>query len=70
MSSEPVYMTSNASEWVTHYTRKVNGKVVYRDKWNTSYEALVEGGRSIPPSDVPVAEVNGDYYGPSIAASE
>ena len=70
MSSEPVYMNSDASEWVTYYTRKEDGKVVYKDNWKTNYSALVEDGKPIPPSDVPVAEVNGDYYGPPIPASQ
>ena len=70
MSSEPVYMNSDASEWVTYYTRKEDGKVVYKDNWKTDYSALVEDGKPIPPSDVPVAEVNGDYYGPPIPASQ
>jgi len=70
MSSEPLYMESDASEWVTHYTRKEDGKVAYRDQWKTDYQALVEDGKPIPPSVVPVAEVNGDYYGPPIPASK
>jgi len=70
MSSSPVYMTDGASEWVTNYTKREDGKVVYKDRWRTSYEALYEGGRPIPPRDVPVAEINGDYYGPPIAASD
>jgi vancomycin resistance protein YoaR len=70
MSSEPTYMNADTSQWVTHYTRKEDGKVVYRDQWKTDYQALVEDGRPIPTSQVPVARVNGDYYGPPIAASE
>ncbi len=70
MSSEPVFMGPSSSQWVTYYTRKEHGKVVYRDQWKSDYEALVEGGAPIPPSEVPVAEVNGDYYGPPIPASE
>ena len=70
MSSEPVYMNSDASEWVTYYTRKEDGKVVYKDQWKTDYQALVEDGKPIPTSVVPVAEVNGDYYGPRIPSSE
>jgi hypothetical protein len=31
---------------------------------------LVEDGRPIPTSEVPVAEVNGDYYGPPIPSSQ
>jgi vancomycin resistance protein YoaR len=70
MSSEPVYMNAGASRWITHYTRKEDGKVVYRDQWNTDYQALVEDGKAIPPSEVPVARINGDYYGPPIPASQ
>src|SRR5215213_2284352 len=61
MSSEPVYRNYDASEWITHYMRKEDGKVVYRDQWKTDYAALVEDGKTIPTSEVPVAEVNGDY---------
>ena len=70
MSSEPVYTGSSASQWTTYYTRRENDKVVDREQWNTSYEALYEEGKPIPTHEVPVAEVNGDYFGPSIAASE
>jgi vancomycin resistance protein YoaR len=70
MSSEPVYMNADTSRWVTSYTRKEDGKVVYRDQWKTDYQALVEDGKAIPPSDVPVARINGDYFGPPIAASK
>jgi vancomycin resistance protein YoaR len=70
MSSEPVYRNSSASEWTTYYTRKEGGKVVYKDHWKTDYQALVEDGKPIPTSVVPVAEVNGDYYGPRIPSSE
>jgi vancomycin resistance protein YoaR len=69
MSSEPVYREYGASEWVTYYTRKEDGKVVYRDKWNTSYDALFEDGKTVPTYDVPVAEVNGDYFGHAIPAA-
>jgi vancomycin resistance protein YoaR len=70
MSSEPVYRTYYASEWITYYTRNEDGKVVYRDQWKTDYDALVEDGKPIPTSEVPVAEVNGDYYGPPIPSSQ
>ena len=70
MSSEPVYRTYGASEWITYYTRNEDGKVVYRDQWKTDYDALVEDGKPIPTSEVPVAEVNGDYYGPPIPSSQ
>jgi vancomycin resistance protein YoaR len=69
MSSEPVYREYGASEWVTYYTRKEDGKVVYRDQWNTSYDALFEDGKTVPTFDVPVAEVNGDYFGHAIPAA-
>jgi vancomycin resistance protein YoaR len=69
MSSEPVYREYGASEWVTYYTRKEDGKVVYRDKWNTSYDALFEDGKTVATYDVPVAEVNGDYFGHAIPAA-
>jgi vancomycin resistance protein YoaR len=69
MSSEPVYREYGASEWVTYYTRKEDGKVVYRDTWNTSYDALFEDGKTVPTFDVPVAEVNGDYFGHAIPAA-
>jgi vancomycin resistance protein YoaR len=70
MSSEPVYTGSSASEWTTYYTKRENGKVVDREHWNTSYEALYEEGKPIPTSIVPVAEVNGDYFGHAIPAAE
>ena len=65
MSSEPVYMGDDASKWATYYTKRENGKVVYRDQWETSYGALFEDGKTIPTTEVPVAEVNGDYFGPA-----
>jgi vancomycin resistance protein YoaR len=70
MSSEPVFRNYDSSEWVTYYTRKKNGKVVYRDQWKSDYAALFEGGKTIPTSEVPVAEVNGDYYGPPIPSAD
>ena len=70
MSSEPVYTNYSTSQWLTHYTRKEDGKVVHRDQWRTDYQALVEDGKAIPTSEVPVAEVNGDYFGPPIPASD
>ncbi len=69
MSSEPVFRGYSASEWVTYYTRKENGKVVGRDQWTTDYGALTEGGKVNPTSEVPVAEVDGTYLGPPIPAS-
>ncbi len=70
MSSEPVYREYGTSEWVTYYTRKEDGKVVYRDQWNTSYDALFEDGKTVATTDVPVAEVNGDYFGHAIPSSD
>ena len=70
MSSEPVYREYGASEWVTYYTRKEDGKVVYRDQWNTSYDALFEDGKTVATTDVPIAEVNGDYFGHPIPSSD
>jgi vancomycin resistance protein YoaR len=70
MSSEPVYTGYYSSEWTTYYTKREGGKVVDEEHWNTSYEALVEDGKTIPTSIVPVAEVNGDYFGHAIPAAE
>ena len=70
MSSEPDYMGASTSRWTTYYTKRENGKVVDREHWSTSYEALYEEGKPIPTSVVPVAEVNGDYFGPPIPAAE
>jgi vancomycin resistance protein YoaR len=69
MSSEPDYLGYSSSKWTTYYTKKENGKVVDRDQWATSYGALFENGKTVPADEVPVAEVNGDYFGPSIAAA-
>ena len=60
MSSEPVWMTEDASEWVTYYTRTDNGKVVYEDEWNSKYDALYdEHGTKIPTTEVLVQPVLG-----------
>ena len=65
MSSEEVWMTQDASEWVTYYTRTKNGEVVYKDQWNTEYDALWDDeGKKIPTPRVPIAEVDGTYLGP------
>jgi vancomycin resistance protein YoaR len=65
MSSEPIFKTEDASKWVTYYTRKKGGKVVYRDQWTTPYSALIDDeGKKIPTPIVPVAEVDGTYLGP------
>jgi vancomycin resistance protein YoaR len=66
MSSEPLYRHEDSSEWVTYYTRTENGEVVYEDRWNTEYGALIDDkGKKIPTPKVPVAEVDGTYLGPS-----
>jgi vancomycin resistance protein YoaR len=65
MSSEEVWMTEDASEWTTYYTRTKNGEVVYEDQWNTEYDALIDDkGKKIPTPKVPIAEVDGTYLGP------
>lgn len=66
MSSEEVWMTQDASEWTTYYTRTKNGKVDYEDQWNTEYSALIDDkGKKIPTPKVPIAEIDGTYLGPS-----
>ncbi len=53
-------MTEDASEWVTYYTRTEDGEVVYEDKWNTEYDALIdEKGKKIPTPIVNVEPVLG-----------
>ena len=65
MSSEEVWMTEDASEWITYYTRTKNGEVVYEDSWNTEYDALTDDkGKKIPTPQVPIAEIDGTYLGP------
>jgi vancomycin resistance protein YoaR len=65
MSSEPIFKAEDASKWVAYYERTRNGKVVYRDQWETAYGALIDDeGKKIPTPRVPVAEVNGTYLGP------
>jgi len=71
MSSEEVWMTQDASEWVTYYERSKDGKVVYEDSWNTDYDALVdEKGKKIPTPKVPIAEIDGTYNGVDFSALE
>jgi vancomycin resistance protein YoaR len=66
MSSEPVYRYEDSSKWVTYYTRTNNGQVDYKDKWYTEYGALIDDhGKKIPTREVPVAEIDGTYLGPS-----
>jgi vancomycin resistance protein YoaR len=65
MSSEPIYRAEDASKWATYYERTRNGKVVYRDQWETEYGALIDDeGKKIPTPIVPVAEIDGTYLGP------
>ena len=65
MNSEKVWMTEDASEWTTYYTRTKNGEVLYEDQWNTEYDALIDDkGKKIPTPKVPIAEVDGTYLGP------
>jgi vancomycin resistance protein YoaR len=65
MSSEPIFRAEDASKWVAYYERSRNGKVVYRDQWETAYGALIDDeGKKIPTPQVPVAEVDGTYLGP------
>jgi vancomycin resistance protein YoaR len=65
MSSEEVWMTEDASEWTTYYTRTKNGEVLYEDQWNTEYDALIDDkGKKIPTPKVPIAEIDGTYLGP------
>ena len=60
MSSEEVWMTEDASEWVTYYRRMKDGEVVYQDKWNTEYDALFDDkGKKIPTDEVWVEPVLG-----------
>jgi vancomycin resistance protein YoaR len=70
VSSEPDYMGASTSQWTTYYTKREDGKVVDREHWSTSYQALYEEGKQIPTSIVPVAEENGDYFGHAIPAAE
>jgi vancomycin resistance protein YoaR len=66
MSSRPLYRTEDSSKWVTYYSRTNNGKVVYEDQWETEYGALIDDkGKKIPTPQVPVAEIDGTYLGPS-----
>jgi hypothetical protein len=66
MSSEPIFKVEDASKWVTYYERTRNGKVVYSDQWETAYGALIDDeGKKIPTPQVPVAEIDGTYLGPS-----
>jgi vancomycin resistance protein YoaR len=71
MSSEEVWMTDDASKWVTYYERSEDGKVVYEDSWETRYDALVdEKGKVIKTPKVPIAEVDGTYNGIDFSALE
>jgi len=71
MSSEEVWMTDDASKWVTYYERSEDGKVVYEDSWETRYDALVDDkGKKIKTPKVPIAEVDGTYNGVDFSALE
>ncbi len=71
MSSEEVWMTDDASKWVTHYERSEDGKVVYEDSWETRYDALEdEKGKKIKTPKVPIAEVDGTYNGVDFSTLE
>ena len=60
MWSEELWMTEDASEWVTYYQRMEGGEVVYEDKWNTEYDALIDDkGKKIPTPKVNVEPVLG-----------
>jgi len=66
MSTREVWMTEDASEWVTYYERTKDGEVVYEDRWNTEYSALYDDkGKKIPTPRVPIAEIDGTYLGPT-----
>lgn len=68
MSTKKVWMTKDASEWTTYYTRTKDGEVVYKDDWNTEYSALYnEKGKKIPTPKVWVAAVDGTYNGPDFS---
>lgn len=58
MYSEPSYMDAEGPEWVTHQRITRNGEVAFDGVLHRdTYEPLVDG-KTIPPSDVPVAPVN------------
>ncbi|HEV3476498.1 MAG TPA: VanW family protein [Rubrobacteraceae bacterium] len=60
MSSEKLWMTDDASEWVTYYKRTDGGEVVYEDRWKTEYDALIDDkGKKIKTPDVNVEPVLG-----------
>jgi vancomycin resistance protein YoaR len=60
MWSEEVWMTDDASEWVTSYKRTEGGEVVYEDQWKTEYDALIDNkGKKIKTPDVNVEPVLG-----------
>ncbi len=64
MSSEKVWMTQDASEWITYYTKTKDGEVVHRESWKSDYSALYDDkGKKIPTPIVPIAEINGTYNG-------
>ena len=60
MWSDKLWMTKDASEWVTYYKRFEDGEVAYQDRWNTEYDALYdEHGKKIPTDIVNVEPVRG-----------
>jgi vancomycin resistance protein YoaR len=71
MSSKKVWMTEDASEWVTYYTRYKDGKVDYKESWNSEYSALYDDkGKKIPTPEVPIAEIDGSYNGVDFSTLE
>ena len=71
MSSEKVWMTEDASEWITYYTRTEDGEVVYKDSWKSPYTALYDDkGKKIPTPKVPISEVDGTYNGVDFSSLE
>jgi vancomycin resistance protein YoaR len=60
MWSKKLWMTEDASEWVTYYEKTKGGKVVYKDQWKTEYDALIDDkGEKIPTPKVNVEPVLG-----------
>ena len=71
MSSEPVFQNTDAAKWTTSYTRYKNGEAVYKDSWESDYDALYnEKGKKIPTKKVPKAEVDGTYNGFDFSSAE
>ena len=71
MSSEAVFQNTDAAKWTTSYTRYKNGEAVYKDSWESDYDALYnEKGKKIPTKKVPKAEVDGTYNGFDFSSAE